>query len=304
MRCGAFFLLPVGQEGTPHNGRNHFSVLLLIYPMTAGDDMPPLITPKPIPTMKNINRWMAGIALLLWPGFDCGAAESDPLPSFPLNAEGEIEITGEGTTPLTRAESLERITEWMQTLGPTTVMELSADPRTGQISAPCGIVIAQETDEESTAIEYMSYTITVLCDDGRYAYRIGDVTAGITSWMDLDYDGSYELVSDDAIRLPDDYVSLLRTSESELEELRNELQELIGQDLSELTSNQLRRYEQKLQQTTEWFKATEAYTDMIRNNYMTCLGSLTATAEELTALLEQPTTTAADTDGISLDPLP
>lgn len=254
--------------------------------------------------MKNINRWMAGLALLLWPGFTCGAADSDPLPSFPLNAEGEIELTGEGPTPLTRAESMERITEWMQQLGPSTVMGLSADTRTGQISAPCGIVIAQETDEEGTAIEYMSYTITVLCDDGRYAYRIGDVTAGITSWMDLDYDGSYELVSDDAIRLPNDYVSLLRTSESEQEELRNELQELIGQDLTELSSHQLRRYEQKLQQTTEWFEATEAYTVMIRNNYMTCLNSLTTTAEELTALLEQPTTTAADTDGISLDPLP
>lgn len=248
--------------------------------------------------MKRMYRWMASMALLLWPGLLCGATD-DPLPQFPLNAEGSIEILGEGTTPLTRAEGMERITEWMQQLGPITAIGLSSDARTGQLSAPCSRVIANETNDEGLFFEYLNYTVTVVCDDGRYAYRVGDVTAGIASYMDLDYDGSYELVNEDAIRLPDDYVNLLRSAESEREELRNELQSLIGQDLTELTARQLRRYEQQLAEYTEWYTAVDDYCHMIRNNYMTCLEELTGTADTLRTLLS-----GRSGESIQLDPLP
>lgn len=266
-------------------------------------------TPKHLHDMKRFpNRWMAGIALLLWPCLACGATD-DPLPQFPLNAEGSIEILGEGATPLTRAEGMERITEWMQQLGPITAIGLSANPDTGQVTAPCNIVIAEEADEEGFDIEYMSYMITVLCDDGRYAYRIGDVTAGIASYMDLDYDGTYEQVGNDSIVLPDDYVRLLHTAESEREELRDELQSLIGQDLTELSAHQLRRYKQRLSDTTEWYTTIDDYCRMIRNNYMVCLNSLTDTAEALTTLLSHLDDTGNNSDsdngsGILLDPLP
>ena len=94
-------------------------------------------------------------------------------------------------------------------------------------------------------------------------------------------------------------MNLLRSAESEREELRNELQSLIGQDLTELTARQLRRYEQQLAEYTEWYTAVDDYCHMIRNNYMTCLEELTGTADTLRALLS-----GRSGESIQLDPLP
>ena len=67
--------------------------------------------------------------------------------------------------------------------------------------------------------------------------------------------------------------------------LRGELEKMLAEDVSEYGRSRLRRYEQELQQTADWFTATDDYYRLVKENYMACYDHLTGLAETLRAAL-------------------
>ena len=67
--------------------------------------------------------------------------------------------------------------------------------------------------------------------------------------------------------------------------LLRELEKMLAEDVSEYGRSRLRRYEQELQQTADWFTATDDYYRLVKENYMACYDHLTGLAETLRAAL-------------------
>ena len=139
-------------------------------------------------------------------------------------------------------------------------------------------------------MELMAYAVTVVCDDYRYAYSIDDVGAYVVTlvpFAEEETSGTeYEIVDSVYISLPGDYVVLMDDAYRERARLRGELEKMLAEDVSEYGRSRLRRYEQELQQTADWFTATDDYYRLVKENYMACYDHLTGLAETLRAALD------------------
>ena len=240
--------------------------------------------------MKNMFVFAAiAAAVCLSPTVLRADNDTLPVPAFPLDAAGRIEISGAGSTALTRQELMARTRAWIYDHFEEASIE--ENPSSGTVKATGSFLIAEEEREDlSVAMEIMDYTVTVVCDDFRYAYGIDDVGAFVATAVPVTVavapeENRYEIVDSMYISMPGDYVVLMDDAYAERARLRGELEQMLATDISNLGRNKLRRYEQELQKTADWFGATDDYYRLVRANYMACYDHLTGLAETLRAAL-------------------
>ena len=195
-------------------------------------------------------------AALLFPPAVRADNDTLPVPAFPLDEAGRIEIAGAGGSALTRQEMVSRTKEWIyDNFEEATIDE---DASSGSLRVSGSFLIAEEEQENlNTVMELMAYAGT-----------------------------EYEIVDSVYISLPGDYVVLMDDAYRERARLRGELEKMLAEDVSEYGRSRLRRYEQELQQTADWFTATDDYYRLVKENYMACYDHLTGLAETLRAALD------------------
>ena len=227
-------------------------------------------------------------AALLFPPAVRADNDTLPVPAFPLDEAGRIEIAGAGGSALTRQEMVSCTKEWIyDNFEEATIEE---DTSSGSLRVSGSFLIVEEEQENlNTVMELMAYAVTVVCDDYRYAYSIDDVGAYVVTLVPFaegETSGTeYEIVDSVYISLPGDYVVLMDDAYRERARLRGELEKMLAEDVSEYGRSRLRRYEQELQQTADWFTATDDYYRLVKENYMACYDHLTGLAETLRAAL-------------------
>lgn len=151
-------------------------------------------------------------AALLFPPAVRADNDTLPVPAFPLDEAGRIEIAGAGGSALTRQEMVSCTKEWIyDNFEEATIEE---DTSSGSLRVSGSFLIAEEEQENlNTVMELMAYAVTVVCDDYRYAYSIDDVGAYVVTlvpFAEEETSGTeYEIVDSVYISLPGDYVVLM-----------------------------------------------------------------------------------------------
>lgn len=240
--------------------------------------------------MKNLYSLVASAVAAFFTSVAlCAPLPSYVIPVLPLDAEGRIEITGMGESDMTREEMMPLIMEWIRANMDNFSVEEDADA--GLIRAAGTFLIAEDELYEGTrSLEFMDYSVTVACSDNAFSYRIGDANVYVATVV-CPYgfypseNMPYEVVEISPIEIPHDYILLIDNSYGQRAELRSRLEELLAQDMSDVSRGKRRRFERELEETAVWFANVDEYYHTVCENYMACHDFLTGMVLSLEDIL-------------------
>ena len=125
-------------------------------------------------------------AALLFPPAVRADNDTLPVPAFPLDEAGRIEIAGAGGSALTRQEMVSRTKEWIyDNFEEATIDE---DASSGSLRVSGSFLIAEEEQENlNTVMELMAYAVTVVCVQHRRCGSLCGDACSLRGGGDLRY---------------------------------------------------------------------------------------------------------------------
>lgn len=192
---------------------------------------------------------------------------------------------------MSRQEIVSRVLGWADTAFEE--VSVVADTLKGTVSLNGSFLIADDTQDDAgnKVLEFMSYVVDVTCGEGDYSYLIHDVAgyvAVLTPMADAGGDSVEYAVADIlSIAIPADYITLIKQSYGDRCRLHNELDSLLGYDISGMKARKLRRYENNMQEVAERFAEADNYYRIVRGNYIACYKHLRDMSASLDNLLAE-----------------